>query len=47
MANHFDAVIIGGGAAGLRCAGFAARRGMRVAVLEKQEEQNEQINTEG
>ncbi|PWL60375.1 MAG: aminoacetone oxidase family FAD-binding enzyme, partial [Oscillospiraceae bacterium] len=35
MANHFDAVIIGGGAAGLLCAGFAARRGMRVAVLEK------------
>ena len=35
MANHFDAVFIGGGAAGLLCAGFAARRGMRVAVLEK------------
>lgn len=32
---HFDAIIIGGGAAGLFCAGLAGRRGRRVLVIEK------------
>lgn len=33
----YDRIVIGGGAAGLFCAGFAARRGERVLILEKQE----------
>lgn len=33
--RHFDAVVIGGGAAGLFCAIEAGRRGRRVAVLER------------
>ncbi len=32
--RNFDAIILGAGAAGLFCAGAAARRGRRVAVLE-------------
>ena len=47
MANHFDAVIIGGGAAGLLCAGFAARRGMRVAVLEKNDRPARKVRITG
>ncbi len=33
----YDAIIIGGGAAGLLCAGFAARRGLSVLVAEGRE----------
>lgn len=33
--NGFDAVVVGGGAAGLFCAAQAARRGKRVMVLER------------
>jgi predicted Rossmann fold flavoprotein len=33
-ANHFDALILGAGAAGLMCAIEAGRRGRRVAILE-------------
>lgn len=33
--DHYDAVIAGGGAAGLICAGFAGQRGLRVAVIDK------------
>ena len=32
--QQYDAVIVGAGAAGLLCAGFAARRGLRVLLLE-------------
>ncbi len=35
MQNRADAIIIGAGAAGLLCAGAAARRGRRVLLLEK------------
>src|ERR1700731_2756205 len=35
MANKYDAVILGGGAAGLMCAMEAGKRGRRVAVLER------------
>jgi predicted Rossmann fold flavoprotein len=35
MANKYDAVILGGGAAGLMCAIEAGKRGRRVAVLER------------
>lgn len=33
--NHFDVLVIGGGAAGLFCAATAGKRGRRVAVLEQ------------
>ena len=35
MTNRFDALILGGGAAGLMCAIEAGKRGRRVAVLER------------
>ena len=35
MSNHWDAIILGAGAAGLMCALAAANRGRRVLVLEK------------
>ena len=34
MTRHFDAIILGGGAAGLMCAVEAGKRGRRIAVLE-------------
>ena len=33
----YDVIIVGGGAAGLMAAGFAAQRGLNVAVLERNE----------
>jgi predicted Rossmann fold flavoprotein len=33
--DHSDSIVVGGGAAGLMAAGFAARKGARVLVLEK------------
>ncbi len=35
MSQNFDAIILGGGAAGLFCAAVAAQRGRRVLLLEK------------
>lgn len=35
MKQHFDVIVLGGGAAGLMCAIEAGKRGRRVAVLEK------------
>ena len=36
MSNYeYDAIIIGGGPAGLMCAGTAARRGLRVLLCEQ------------
>ena len=37
MKTHWDAIIVGGGAAGLWAAGTAAERGKRVGVGEKQQ----------
>ncbi len=42
-----DAVILGGGAAGLFCAGEAARRGRRVVVVEHRPEPGEKIRISG
>lgn len=35
MSETFDAIVVGGGAAGMCCAGFAAARGLSVAVVER------------
>ena len=35
MRYEFDRIVIGGGAAGLFAAGWAAKSGLRVLVLEK------------
>lgn len=37
MRNEFDRIVVGGGAAGLFAAGWAAKNGLRVLVLEKRE----------
>lgn len=37
MPNQTDVIVVGGGAAGLVCAGFAAKRGRNVLLLEKME----------
>ena len=37
MRNEFDRIVVGGGAAGLFAAGWAAKNGLRVLVLERRE----------
>ena len=44
---EFDVIIIGAGAAGLMCAGVAARRGRRVLVIERAERPGEKIRISG
>ena len=44
---HFDAVIIGAGAAGLFCAGVAGQRGLRVLVLDHSPKVAEKIRISG
>ena len=44
---HFDAVIIGAGAAGLLCAGVAGQRGQRVLVLDHSPKVAEKIRISG
>ena len=46
-ANSFDAIVIGGGAAGLMCAIEAGKRGRRVAVLERAERCGKKILISG
>ena len=41
--NKKDVVVVGGGAAGLLCAGYAARRGKSVVVIEKMERPGRKI----
>ena len=45
--NHFDALILGGGAAGLMCAIEAGKRGRRVAVLERTDRLGKKILISG
>ena len=44
---HFDVIIIGGGAAGLFCAGIAAKRGRKVLILERAEKVGKKILISG
>jgi len=45
--EHFDAIIIGAGAAGLFCAGIAGQRGLRVLLLDHAERVAEKIRISG
>ena len=45
--NHFDAVVIGAGAAGLHCAGIAGQRGLRVLLIDHAEKVAEKIRISG
>jgi len=47
MNNHFDVIVIGGGAAGLMCAWQAGLRGKRVAVLERSKKLGRKILMSG
>ena len=46
MANEYDVVIVGGGAAGLTAGMYAARYGMRTAIIERMMGGNQIINVE-
>ncbi|MEO1221400.1 MAG: NAD(P)/FAD-dependent oxidoreductase [Pseudomonadota bacterium] len=45
--KHYDAIILGGGAAGLMCAAQTGKRGLRVVVLEKAEKPGKKILISG
>ncbi|WP_339667988.1 NAD(P)/FAD-dependent oxidoreductase [Dasania marina] len=45
--NHYDAIIIGGGASGLFCAGLAGQRGLRVLVLDSSNKVGKKILMSG
>ncbi|OYX66814.1 MAG: hypothetical protein B7Y88_02975 [Sphingomonadales bacterium 32-64-17] len=45
--EHYDTIILGGGAAGLFCAALAGQRGLRVCVLEKASEPGKKILISG
>lgn len=47
MQNPFDVAIVGAGAAGLFCAGVAAQRGARVAIIDHSERLGEKIRISG
>jgi predicted Rossmann fold flavoprotein len=47
MNEIYDSIILGGGAAGLMCAGLAGQRGRRVAVLEKADQPGKKILISG
>jgi predicted Rossmann fold flavoprotein len=47
MTQQFDALVLGGGAAGLMCALEAGKRGQRVAVLERAERMGKKILISG
>ena len=45
--QHYDAVIIGAGAAGLFCAGIAGQRGLKVLLLDHSPKIAEKIRISG
>ncbi len=47
MSGDFDAIVLGGGAAGLMCAGIAGQRGKRVLVIDHADEVGKKILISG
>ncbi len=47
MANHYDVIVVGGGAAGMMAAGRAAERGLRVLLLEKNKQLGKKLAITG
>ncbi|MGZ3184060.1 MAG: NAD(P)/FAD-dependent oxidoreductase [Telluria sp.] len=47
MADHFDAAVIGAGAAGMMCAAVAAQRGLRVVLIDHADKLAEKIRISG
>ncbi len=47
MSDHFDAIVLGAGAAGMFCAGIAGQRGKRVLLLDHNEEPGRKILISG
>ncbi len=45
--NHFDVIVVGGGASGMMAAGTAAARGKRVLILEKNRKLGEKLKISG
>lgn len=45
--HHYDVAVVGAGFAGLNCARAAARRGLRVLVLERKSEPGQRVHTTG
>ena len=45
--NDFDAIVIGGGAAGLFAAGRAGERGLRVLLIEKNDKVGRKLGITG
>jgi len=47
LTNHFDAIVVGAGAAGLHCAGIAGQRGLKVVLIDHAEKVAEKIRISG
>ena len=45
--NHYDVIVIGGGASGMMTAGIAAKRGLSVVILEKNTDLGEKLKITG
>ena len=45
--NHYDVIVIGGGASGMMTAGIAAKRGLSVLILEKNTDLGEKLKITG
>lgn len=47
MAEHYDVIVVGGGAAGMMAAGRAGERGLRVLLLEKNKQLGKKLSITG
>jgi predicted flavoprotein YhiN len=45
--EHYDVIVIGGGASGMMAAGFAAKNGKKVLILEKNADMGEKLKITG